>query len=204
MKTLFSQLHSFLNYFVGHFGFDNAADFFNSLIHSKLLLITVPMSAAVYAFVEQWFGFSAAIFISFVVMATVELVTGLWGAKAKGIKIESRKFGRFGLKLLVWLSLIMVANSFATSYADLEGFQNGLIYQIFSWLHGVLLVYISFEYLISILENLGKITGKSQNRLIAFLNKKMDGFFGVADEQTKGVEEKPVEVPEKPVDEEKL
>ena len=53
-----------------------------------------------------------------------------------------------------------------------------LIYQVFSWFHGVLMVYVSFEYIISILENLGKITGKTNNRLIKFLNTRLDKVLG--------------------------
>jgi hypothetical protein len=39
--------------------------------------------------------------------------------------------------------------------------------------------------LISILENLAKVTGKSHNRLLVFLNKQLDKFFGTADQQIK-------------------
>lgn len=190
MKIVFDYITSSFNWLVTHFGFNSLTDFINSMVHTKLLILTIPSSAILFGFVEKWFGFSAAIFLSFIILAIVELVTGLFGAKAKGQKIESRKFGRFGLKILVWLTLMLVANSFAMSYADKLGVQAGLIYQLFSWLHGTLVVYVSFEYLISILENLAKITGKSNNRLLAFLNYKLDQWFGQA---KKGGKEEKIE-----------
>jgi hypothetical protein len=144
--NIVTQAKSLLNYVVHSFGFEGVTDFSTSFFHSKLLLFTLPSSIAIYGVAEKWFGFSGAIFLAFCVMAIMELVTGLWGAKAKGVKIESRKFGRFGLKLLVWLSLIFVAHSFAMGYKEELGFQAQLTYQVFSWLHGVLMVYISFEY----------------------------------------------------------
>jgi hypothetical protein len=54
----------------------------------------------------------------------------------------------------------------------------------FLWFISLLNI-ISFEYLISILENLAKVTGKSHNRLLVFLNKQLDKFFGTAEEQIK-------------------
>ena len=163
---------------VNQFGFENLHDFLTSMVHSKVLYLTLPASAVVFGMIEKWFGFSSAIFGAFVVMAIMELVTGIWGALAQKKKLKSRKVGRFGLKILVWLSLIYVANSFALNYKEAEGFQSMLIYQIFSWFHGVLMVYVSFEYIISILENLGKITGKTNNRLIKFLNTRLDKVLG--------------------------
>ena len=136
---------------MSNFGFTDFADFFSSMVHAKLLFLTIPSSFLFFTFIEQWLGITSAIFMAFMVMAVLELITGLWGARAKGQRWSSKKFSRFGLKILVWLSLIMVAHSFASSYVDLAGIQNYIIYQIFYWLHGVLVVYISFEYVISIL-----------------------------------------------------
>lgn len=175
MKKLFLNLCEQL---VAHFGFDSLQDFINSMVHQKLLLFTLPTSLFVFGIIEKYFGITSAIFGAFVVLAVLELVTGIWGALAQKKKLKSKKVGRFGLKLLVWLSLIFVAHSFARSYDGLAGFQNILVFQIFSWFHGVLMVYVSFEYIISILENLGKITGKTNNRLINFLNKRLDKVLG--------------------------
>jgi len=172
------------NYIVSNFGFENLQDFTASMVHTKYLFLTIPSSFFLFTFIEQWLGITSAIFIAFLVLAVVELVTGLWGAIAKGQKWSSRKFSRFGLKILVWLSLIMVANSFVISYQELKGVQNYIIFQIFNWLKGVLVVYISFEYLISILENTAKITGQKHNKLLQLLNNKLDQFLGTVDTAT--------------------
>lgn len=175
---------SVLNTFVQHFGFDNFTDFSNSMIHAKFLILTIPTSLFTFGFVEKYLGLTPAIFFAFFVLAVLELVTGLVASRARGEKWESRKFSRFGLKILVWLCLIMVAFSFKEGYETERGLQAGMIFQIFHWLHGVLIVYISFEYLISILENFSRITGKSNNKLITILKKKFDQFLGAADEYT--------------------
>lgn len=185
MKTIIVNL---LENLVVQFGFDSLNDFINSLIHFKLLLLTLPFSIAVFGIVEKYFGFTSAIFAAFVIMAVLELLTGIWGSLAVGKKIQSKKIGRFGLKILVWLALIFVAHAFADSYKDQTGIQNHLIYQIFTLFHGVLMVYVTFEYIISILENLGKITGKTNTKLIGFIKNKVDKFLDT-DAQPEKVEE---------------
>ena len=184
MKNILNFFQNIGDFVCDNFGFNGISDFVSSMVHTKLLLFTLPFSFALFAVVEQWLGLSSAIFVSFGVMAVVELVTGLWGARALKKKWSSRKFSRFGLKILVWLSLILVANSFTTSYEGLKGIQNIIIYQMFYWIHGTLVVYISLEYMISILENMGKITGKGESRLVVFLKKKLDQWFETADEMT--------------------
>lgn len=175
-------MKNLLNYVCNTFGFsDFSNDFLNSLIHFKFLLFTLPSSLIIFGFVEKIFGVSAAIFGSFIALAILELVTGLTASRIKKIKWESKKIGRFGLKILVWLTLIGVAHSFVLGYSQLQGLQNALVYQLFSWLHGVLIVYVSFEYLISVMENLAVITGQSNNKLLSFIKRKFDGFLGESD-----------------------
>jgi phage-related holin len=111
-------------------------------------------------------------------MALLELITGLLAARYKGQRWSSRKFSRFGLKILVWLCLFLICNLFTLGYQTVEGVSAYTIHTVFSWLHGILVSYVSFEYLISIIENISKITGKSNNRLIKLLNKKLDGILG--------------------------
>lgn len=174
----------FCNYIVSNFGFNDINDFLGSMIHYKLLFLTLPSSFFIFTFIEQWLGVTSAIFGSFVVGAIMELVTGLIAARVKRERWSSHKFSRFGLKILVWLSLIFVANSWKMSFQDLEGVQNWMTYQLFNWFHGVLTIYVSLEYIISILENYSVITGKSTSKLTNFLKKKFDQFLGAADAAT--------------------
>jgi PAS domain S-box-containing protein len=106
----------------------------------------------------------------------LELVTGLAASKKKGIKIESRKFGRFGLKLTVWLGLFFIINSLRVQYKGTSEF----VYGIYEWLHDGLMIYVSLEYLISVIENLGTLTGKRDSGLINAIKKKVgmvdDGY----------------------------
>lgn len=171
-------MNKFLSNIVSQFGFSDFTDFANSMIHSKLLAFTFPSAALLYTLVESWFGFTAAVFTSFLLLAMLELISGVWAAKIRKEQIQSRKFGRFGFKLFVWLILIFVANSLKMSYYGKEDYSSLIIYQTFSWLHGVTIVYVAFEYIISVIENVSCIMGKPNNKLLNFLKKRMDKVLG--------------------------
>ena len=175
-------MKNLMNYVCNTFGFsDFSNDFLNSLIHFKFLLFTLPSSVIIFGFVEKIFGISSAIFISFIALAVLELITGLTASRIKKIKWESKKIGRFGLKILVWLTLIGVAHSFVLGYEKLEGLQNVLIFNAFHWMHGIIVTYVAGEYFISVIENLSVISGKSNNKLLSAIKRKFDLFLGEAE-----------------------
>jgi hypothetical protein len=119
--------------------------------------------------------------IGFVVAAALELITGLWASRSKGLPWESRKASRFGLKIIVYLGLMLVINVFKLSFADASGFLNPIVNTIFYVLHTLVVVFVCFEYIISILENLSAITGKSNNKILTFIKKVFDRLLGYAD-----------------------
>lgn len=170
------MINKLLNQFVSTFGFNCTGDFTNSIVHSKILGVTLPL-AGISALLENSLGLQHLTLISFVVLVTLELLTGLIAAKVKGEQIVSNKFGRFGLKVLVWLILLYVTNSMRLEYSgSLESFRN-LASGFFTWLHGTMFIYIVLEYLISVLENLGAITGKSKDNLIKSIIDKLNNLL---------------------------
>jgi hypothetical protein len=175
-------MKSFLNYLTQTFGFSDFADFSQSFIHFKFLLLTMPSALIIGGFFERMLGITQAMIISFIVLAILEIVTGLSAARAKGIKWESKKFSRFGLKIFVWLCLMFVANSFAVGYAGTVGVLNYLAGNMFAYLHAVLVTYVCFEYLISVIENLSVLTGQSNNKLIGFFKRKFNRFLGESED----------------------
>jgi len=184
---LINFIQTKLDEFVSHFGFENMSDFVNSLVHPKLLLFTLPttlLGFSLFSFIEKWFGISYMVFIAFIVVLFLELITGLAASLIKGVKISSKRFSRFGLKVIVWMGLMLVTNSFQTDYLGRTDIISKLTYNLFYTLHGLMVVYICIEYMISILENLSVITGNKENKLLTFLKKKVDQWMGFADDMT--------------------
>lgn len=171
-------MKNFFNYIVNNFGFSNESDFLNSFLHTNLISVTLPI-VGISSIVEKYFGLEHLTMISFSLLIFLELLTGLLSSKVRGIKIESRKFGRFGLKVLVWLSLIFIINSLRLEYKSHTDTIGVLGYTIFNWLHTFLFIYINMEYLISVLENLGVITGnkKGNNTMIKLIKNKFLKIF---------------------------
>lgn len=142
-----------LHELVDTFGFDTFHDFMTSMIHFNLLKITIPLSGVVGLF-SFLLGFQEATTIAFFIMVLFELISGLTASICEGKKIESRRFSRFGFKLLTWLILIGVVTAFKDQYS--EGVLGWFVSAMDSSIKG----YIMFEYTLSIVENLERITGK--------------------------------------------
>ena len=176
-----------LDDFVSHFGFENISDFFNSLVHPKLLLFTLPttiLGFSLFSLIEKWLGLTYMVFMALIVALILELITGLAASLKKGVKISSTRFSRFGLKVMVWMGLMLITNSFQLSYLERTDIISKLTYNLFYFLHGFLVVYIYIEYMISILENLSVITGQKENKFLNLLKKKVDQWIGFADDVT--------------------
>lgn len=170
-------MRNILNYIVTNFGFSGNVDFSNSLIHKNLIMFSLPL-AATSSVVQLLFGLETLTIIAFVALVTLELITGLTASKINHVPIVSNKFGRFGLKLGVWITLMFVINSLKLQYKDIGGFDT-VANMLFTWLHGTLFIYVNLEYLISVLENLSVISGKKTDGLISIIKKK---FFKVIDD----------------------
>jgi hypothetical protein len=171
-------MRKILNYLVTNFGFDSNLEFTNSLIHKNLIVFSLPL-ATTSSIIQTFFGLESLTITAFVVLVTLELVTGLTASKLTHTPIVSDKFGRFGLKLGVWLILMFVLNSLKLQYKDVGGFDT-IANLLFTWLHGVLFIYVNLEYLISVLENLAVISGKNNDTIVKVIKKK---FFRTIDEE---------------------
>jgi hypothetical protein len=127
--------------------------------------------------VETVFGLQGLTVLAFVVLVVLELLTGLIASRMRGEPIVSKKFGRFGLKMLVWLTLMFIINTLKREYHD-DGSFNELASGLFTWLHGTLFIYVNLEYLISVLENLGVISGRNNDSIIKVIKDKFKSYSG--------------------------
>lgn len=163
-------MRQLLNDFVDMFGFDSFNDFTSSMIHFNLLKITIPFGGVIALF-SHITGFEEMTTTAFLVMVVFELVSGLLASKVEGKEIQSRKLSRFGFKLLTWLVLIFIVNAFAKQYQD-----QGILGWLVEMLKDTVVGYILFEYVLSIVENLERITGK-EIALKRYINGLFDKFI---------------------------
>lgn len=179
------MLNKFLNHFVGCFGFSCTSDFNGSLVHSNLLMITLPI-AAISSFVEEIMGLHSLTILAFVLLVILELITGIAASKNRGEKIVSHKFSRFGLKVFVWLTLLFITNSLRLEYEGQKDLLSTTTLGLFSWLHSALFVYVTLEYLISVLENVTSLTNKKNKKsLLNGIINKLKSFSIIEKEDKK-------------------
>lgn len=173
------MINRFLNHFVSCFGFSHTTDFNCSIVHTKLLSFTLPI-AAISSILENIIGLHGLTILGFVSLVILELVTGISASLNRGEKLESHKFSRFGLKVFVWMTLLFITNSLQLEYKGNTDLLSLMSAGFFSWLHSTLFIYITLEYLISVLENLGSLTKeKNKQTLITAIINKLNGILGV-------------------------
>lgn len=165
-----------VNNIVGNFGFDDVNLFYKSMFHSGLMTVTIP-AAVLSATVERLFGLKVITLTAFIVLLIFELFTGVVASRVKGQRISSRRFSRFGFKLLTWIVFLFILNVFKNQYTD-----SLILSELFNWLHSAIVIYVSLEYLISILENIDTITGSDNSVLTRSLKRKIKSVLG-EDEQ---------------------
>lgn len=171
-----------LDFIVQNFGYQSFIEFKNSLMSMSpnSLLMFVPI-ATIITTLEVWTGLGIIPLTAFVLLLTLELITGITASKIKGIPIQSKKFSRFGLKAFTWIMLLFFVNSMALNYAYSTLAADIMKYQVFNWIHTVIVLYVSAEYLISILENLSVISGKDNSVLINAIKNKTKQFLNSED-----------------------
>ena len=171
------MIKNFVNYIVINFGYHGVEDFYTSTIHHNLTILTIPV-AIIGAIIEKYTGLHYITLLSFGILVLMEFITGISASRIKNIPIESRRFSRFGLKLMVWVSLIFVINSLKIEYNEKTDMTSLMAHALFSWLHGALYVYVNLEYLISVLENLDVISGNdAATSKLSLIKKKLSTFI---------------------------
>ena len=146
------------------FGFRDVPDFVASCFHINLLKVTVPASVITGA-VEYYMGLKALTIFAFVVLLVMELISGVVASvTSRKQKLSSLRFSRFIFKVFLWLVCFFIINSFALQYEE-----GTMMRAVFEYLHNTIVIYLCLEYLLSFIENIGEIGGRSSVRLIRMI-----------------------------------
>lgn len=172
-----------LDYIVDTFGYANWSEFVHSAFHHKVMGLVLSSSmivSTINAAIQEYFGLKPFLVSGVIVLLLTELYTGLKARKKKE-KVEDREFSskklsRWSLKAFMWSAWIYITWSFRDQFID----TNVAAYELFDWIHTGLLVYMFLEYLISIDENVARITGKP-NTFLQIVIGKLKSFLGIKD-----------------------
>lgn len=117
-------------------------------------------------------GLEVVTVFAFVCLLTLELMSGLMASKVAGREINSRRMGRFGFKLFAYLMIFFIVWTVRNQYTE-----KPIIYGLFDWLHSTMFIYVCIEYLLSVLENVGEISGKPKNYITGKVADKLREFL---------------------------
>lgn len=135
------------------FGFVDMSHFWNSLIRPKLFLLSIPI-AAIGGFIDYLFGLQPIVFVAFVCLLTLELVSGIFASWIEMKPITSKRMKAFLMMLFVWLMALFIINQLHQAY---EGKEIGFV---FHYLFDAVIIFVNVIYFKSIWENAGRIMGR--------------------------------------------
>lgn len=177
-------MRKILDYIVDTFGFADFSDYTKSLIHKDFSLLFITFSATlslIAAKIEIHLGVKPVLIGAIVLLLLWEFVSGLIASMYKEKeKFSSKKFGRFSLKVFFWISMFYIIFSFRSQFEN----TNVVAFELFDWIHTAALIYMFLEYLLSVDENMAKITGK-RDTFLSIVIRKLKSFVEVESVENK-------------------
>lgn len=160
MKNLYQSL------FEEYFGFSSVYDYFTTLFGYKKIAILwcIGCLTSLSGFIESYIWQTPSAIYTLVIAVIIDFITGVWGAKKKGIKISSRKLPRFLVTLFSYMTMLSLSFNMAHESQTL-GFLPGFLYTGFC---GVTLY--------SIWENFTKI-GVFDENLNTYIKNKLKSLY---------------------------
>lgn len=130
--------------------------------------------ACMGAGIKQLLGIGDAAFVALCVIMLAELISGLVASRIRGEKLSSIRWSRFGLKLGLWFIVLYVAHKIGMDFRE-RGSETVAV--LVDWTHTALILNIFFEYLLSVLENISVISGKSNDCLIEKIRERIQNLL---------------------------
>lgn len=132
--------------------------------------------------IAQAMGLELITVIAFAIMCVVELIIGVYASVVVGKeRLQSTKASRFTVKLAAIMIVLFVLNTFQEQFKE----SNNIASVFFEWFYLFVFAWFATEYLISIIENIGKIYGKSTNSLVKAIKSKQKILFENHEENIK-------------------
>jgi len=167
-----------LDIFISEFGFPSCKNFISSTfgfcLNKKAFVLSVFLSGF-SMFIEKYIGLTSLVFTSFIILLFLEFITGIKASLREGKKIESRKFGRVILKLVIYTLIIGIINSFRVGINVPVLFNKEI--NIYSAIHFVTINLILLQLLISVFENLSRLGFEESNKIFRILKKITDKYI---------------------------
>ena len=177
-------MRRYIDKFMSEFGFEGISEYGNSCFKSSLLIKPFLLSVSFGTFAsvfEKFIGIEPMVYLAFLVLLGCEFVTGIRASVREGNKIESKKFGRFILKILTYTLIIGIINVFKTQLHIPQVFGQNI--NIYAWIYYVSLNMIIVQLIISVFENLSRLGFSESSKIFKTLSLKANKWFDLSEEK---------------------
>lgn len=164
------------------FGFDCSTEFVNSSFGfciSKPILIVGFSTATISTFVENYIGLDPLVYIAFILLLFMEFLTGIKASVKEGVKIQSKRFGRVILKLLIYTILIGIVHTFRARL-EMPSFLGSRV-NIYSWIYFLTINLIVLQLILSVFENLNRLGFEESSKIYNSISKLIKKWFKLVD-----------------------
>lgn len=175
---------SFWNNLIKEFGFDCSAELVNSsfgFCASKPMLAVGFSTATIATFVENYIGLDPLVYIAFMLLLFMEFLTGIKASVKEGVRIQSKRFGRVILKLLIYTILIGIVHTFRARL-EVPKFLGNQI-NIYGWIYFMTINLIVLQLLLSVFENLNRLGFEESSRVYKAISRGVKKFFKLVDNE---------------------
>lgn len=173
-------MKNFITNCLKDWGFNSHSDFMTSVFHYKqtkmMIAFSLPISM-ISTFIDKYLGLELMVYVSFLILLAVEFGTGVLASIREGKKIESRRFGRFIVKVMVYTSMIGVSNIMGKAVVS-----NKFNY-MYELIHWVIIHLITIQLIISVFENMSRLGFQESSRVFKKINGYLSKWFDLQVEQ---------------------
>jgi len=163
---------------IKEFGFDCHKSFISStfgfLLQKKTISISIYLGA-ISMFIKKWVGLEGVVFATFLALIIFEFITGIRASLKEGNKIESKRFGRVILKMLIYTTMIGMLNVFKNNLSVPSIF--GYEFNVFELVYNIVVYGILLQLFISVLENLSRLGYKETSKLFKVVSSIFDRWL---------------------------
>jgi hypothetical protein len=133
------------------------------------------------AIVEGYIGLDPLVYVAFIILLGLEFITGIKASIREGKKIQSKRFGRVILKLMIYTLLIGAVHIFKTRLDTPVVLGNSI--NIYSWIYFIIINLVILQLLMSVFENLNRLGFEESSKIYKSISFAIKKFFRLADNQ---------------------
>tara|TARA_Y100000385_G_C12794735_1_gene509200 strand:- start:25 stop:534 length:510 start_codon:yes stop_codon:yes gene_type:complete len=164
------------NWILKDWGFTSMQDLLQSTLHIgslKPMMVLSVTFGTLSSITDKFLGLEPLVYLCFLILLIVEFITGISASIKEGKKIESKRLGRFIVKIVVYTLMIAIVNILNKSFDD------RIVGKIYNFIYWVIIDFITLQLIISVFENLSRLGFQESSRVFNKINKYLSKWFDV-------------------------